>query len=172
MEVWKQVKGYDGIYEVSNLGNVRSLDRIIKWRGCFIVKKGIILKTKINRGYPFLGLNKDNVHKNKYIHRLVAEAFIPNPENKPQVNHINGIKTDNRVENLEWCTRSENQLHAVENKLNIAPRGEKHYMAKLTEKDVLEIRKSILNSYELAKIYNVSHQTISRAKNRQYWKHI
>jgi len=172
MEVWKDIKDYEGFYQVSNLGNIKSLSRTIKWRGCFIIKKGIELKKKTNKGYKSIGLNKNGEHKNMSIHRLVAVAFIPNIENKPQVNHINGIKSDNRVENLEWCTRSENQLHAVANKLNIAIKGESHYNSKLTEKDVIDIRNSNLSSYKLAITYNVTHQTISRAKNKECWKHI
>jgi hypothetical protein len=172
MEIWKSIKNYDGIYEVSNLGNVRSLDRLVKNKYYFILKKGKKLKITNCNGYSIIGLNKENKRIGFYVHRLVANAFIKNIENKKEVNHINGIKSDNRKENLEWNTRSENQIHAVRNKLNVAIKGEKHYASKLTEKDINEIRNSNLNSCELAKIYGVVHQTISRIINKESWKHI
>jgi hypothetical protein len=99
-EIWKPVVGYEGLYEVSNLGRVKSM------------RFGFILKFRLDRGYPRLGLRHlDGVQKQITIHRLVCTAFIPNPYNKSQINHINGIKTDNRVENLEWCTSKENMNH-------------------------------------------------------------
>lgn len=116
-EIWKPVKDYEGIYEVSNLGRVKSLK---KWRRTGInsgyFQKDKILKQDCNyNGYAKIDFHKNKVRKGFLVHRLVAEAFIPNPENKPQINHKNKIKLDNKVENLEWVTSSENIIHAFEN---------------------------------------------------------
>lgn len=112
-EEWKDISGYEGRYQISNMGRVKSLPRIIKNGIGECHKKGRILKPqKAVKGYIRVTLCNEEYCKPFKIHRLVAEHFIPNPENKPQVNHINGDKTDNRVDNLEWCTNGENQLHA------------------------------------------------------------
>ena len=105
-EIWKDIVGYEGLYQVSNLGRVKSLGNT-KAR-----KEKILLGVSISDNYLQIGLNKNGERKRYVIHRLVAEAFIPNPLNKPQVNHINGNKKDNRVENLEWWTQCENIRHS------------------------------------------------------------
>lgn len=112
-EIWKSIKGYDGVYEVSNFGRVRGLDRYVNYGYSDVLHKGQILKSRCHKnGYYAITLN-NNGRKLKYIHRLVAEAFIPNPNNKKTVNHIDGNKANNCVTNLEWATQSENNLHAV-----------------------------------------------------------
>lgn len=117
-EIWKPVVGYEGKYEVSNLGNVASLN----YRNTG--KRNLLSPTKRSNGYycitPLIKGRKCNMP----VHRLVGKAFIPNPENKPQINHIDGNKLNNRVENLEWCTCSENTLHAVKMGLKVMPIGE------------------------------------------------
>lgn len=95
-EIWKDIKGFEGLYQVSNMGRVRSL------------RKNIILKSRIARGYEGVTLCANNIHKDYYIHRMVANAFIPNPNNYPIVNHKDENKTNNCVDNLEWCTQEYN----------------------------------------------------------------
>lgn len=117
-EIWKDVKGYEWLYQVSNLGRVRSLDRPYVGRNHtghthIITKKGRILKPYIQRGYAHVVFSVSNKKKTYKVHRLVAKTFIPNPEEKPQVDHINGIRSDNRVENLRWVTHPENMKNPI-----------------------------------------------------------
>ena len=114
MEIWKDIKGYEGYYQVSNYGNVKSLDRTVFYKNRRVVKyKGKLLKTICNKyGYLYLRISKNNFIKHKYVSRLVAEAFIKKPFNKNTVNHIDGNKTNNHASNLEWCTQKENIQHA------------------------------------------------------------
>ena len=119
MEEWKDIKGYEGLYQVSNLGRVKSLGN-----GKSNRSKCIIMKTAINhKGYAMIRLCKDGVGKGFSVHRLVAESFLANHEHKPQVNHLNGLTWDNRVTNLEWATCSENNLHAYRELNRKAPRS-------------------------------------------------
>lgn len=115
VEIWKDVVGHEGKYQVSNLGRARSVDRAInvicRNKPMSMRYKGRVLTHNYNNhGYHCMRLSKKEY---VLIHRMVAIAFIPNPENKPFINHINGIKDDNRVENLEWCTCLENSQHAI-----------------------------------------------------------
>lgn len=111
-EIWKEISGYNGLYQVSNLGNVRSMPR----EGT----KGGIMKLShyMRNSYLIVQLYLNGKGKRYFVHKLVAQAFIPNPLNKPQVNHKNGIKTDNRVSNLEWVTCQENIEHAYKHRLH------------------------------------------------------
>ena len=110
--------------------------------------------------------------KNRLYHRVIAECFIPNPSNKPNVNHINGIKTDNRVENLEWCTYSENTLHAYQTGLEQKRIGVNNHNSKLTDDLIRYIRQSKKSNYMLAKELNVDPSTIRDARNKKTWRHV
>jgi len=137
-EIWRDINGYEGYYQVSSIGTVKSLERI----GCDgrLIKSRILKPSKSNYGYLRVILYKFSEAKHFSINRLVALTFIPNPENKPQVNHLNGIKTDDRLENLEWVTYSENCKHAYDTGLNT------------TEKAVASIKRQIIDATN-GKIY-------------------
>lgn len=113
-EIWKDIENYEGYYQCSNLGRVRSVDRYIKGRyNNMQFKKGQLLKPRLNvNGYLQVSIDKQKHHTQKYIHRLVAETFIDNPNNSETINHKDGNKTNNCVENLEWTSYSENAIHA------------------------------------------------------------
>ena len=176
LEFWQDIKGYEGHYQVSNLGRVKSLARIVESRkGVFVNKKEKFLSNwDCGKGYKKVKLSKDSIEKSMRVHRLVAETFLQNPELKSEVNHINGFKDDNRVENIEWCTSSENTIHALKTKLKISQKGSKHGMSKLTEKDVLEIRQigRTKTLKDISKIYNVDISLISSVLLNKIWKHI
>ena len=122
-EIWKDIPGYEGLYQVSDLGRIKRLPKLVKNEGLrnksktFISKELIIKPFNISKGYKGVILTKNGKRTNKKLHRLVAEVFIENPFNKPQVNHIDCDKTNNKVTNLEWVTGSENIIHAVKNGL-------------------------------------------------------
>lgn len=116
-EVWKDIQDYEGYYQVSNLGRVRSVDRIVShWRGGKQLKKGKMLKPYTDKhGYKHVTLSKDRKGKCVQVHRLVAFAFIPNPNNLKEVNHIDENPSNNCVDNLEWCTKQYNINYGTRN---------------------------------------------------------
>jgi len=174
MEVFIDVLDYEGFYQVSNLGNVKSLEREVNHpKGGVLLKKERILKPSTDKnGYKIVVLCKIGVSKTFKIHRLVCSSFIKNLENKPCVNHKNGIKNDNRIENLEWCTVKENTKHSYYFGFQKAPKGEESCRCKLKKEDVLNIRKSSLKNSELSKIYNISASNIYCIRVKKSWKHI
>jgi len=125
--------------------------------------------------YPGTTLQRDGVAKSFLVHRLVAIAFVPNPDNKPQVNHKNGIKSDNRSENLEWVSVSENHNHAFRTGLKTGRKGMSHHNAKLTDSDVLEIRRlrsSGVSRPAISRQFGVGCGCVRDIVLRNHWKHI
>jgi len=171
-EQWKDIDGYEGLYQVSNFGRVKSF---------VVTKKGRIRKGVPALGYPQVQLkgNGDGSFETGKIHRLVAIAFIPNPDNLPEVNHIKGDRGDCRAWRLEWSTASDNMKHAyrelgkVNNLAN--QKGESHYNAKFKKEDILNIRELAQQGKtptEIANLYNERTGAICRIINRTRWAHI
>lgn len=181
-EVWKDVKDYEGAYQVSNLGRIRSLDRAAYYRGGRVKNiKGKIISSKVQDGrYPQVALFKEGILKGFRVHRLVADVFICNPENKTQVNHINGIKSDNRVENLEWNTPLENNTHAILNGLKsfdkMGRKGQENKRTNLTDLEAMEIYKlaidKVMTQEKIADKYKVTRSVVNSIKRKDNWKHI
>lgn len=181
LEIWKDIFGFEGLYQVSNLGHVRSLTRTVEQmnRGgmCKTTYPSKMLRpTTTPNGYKQVRLSKNNKQIHKNVHRLVAETFIPNPNSLPQVNHIDSNKSNNMVSNLEWVNNSGNQKHAFKFGFQSALKGEDAPWSKLTEKQVLEIRekyKSGTYTYQrLADEYHLSHQYVGNIINKRNWSHI
>lgn len=125
MEVWKEIPDYNGLYYASNTGKIKSIDRMIRFKNNKLrLHKGRELKQfKSKWGYLYVVITINNKEYKEKVHRLVAKAFIPNPKNKLQVNHIDCNKENNNVDNLEWCTPSENMKHAYANGLRMGKRS-------------------------------------------------
>lgn len=173
---WKDIKGFEGVYQISNSGIVRSLDRYLPYKqGTKFNKGSVRLQAKNNCGYLRVGLSKNKKQKHFIVHRLVAQAFIPNPNNLPQVNHIDGDKTNNHVNNLEWSSGQYNIDHSIATGLRDL-KGSNNSQSKLTEEDVRKIRIRIKKTTDtltqIAKEYNVSISIISRIKLNKSWKHV
>lgn len=172
-EIWKDIVGYEGIYQISNLGNIKSIGRQRRGERICYIKEKILYPIIDKYGYKRITLNY-TTKKAFYIHRLVLKAFISNPENKPQVNHINGIKTDNRLENLEWSTVKENTNHAEKTGLRNS-KGESNPFSKLSHIEVVAIKNLLqgkTKGVQIAKRFNVSSSTISDIKKGKRWNHI
>ncbi len=179
--MWKKIPNYSR-YEASIFGEIRTHD----WKGHGLTK--IMSPSKDARGYLRTMLKRnDGVTHTIKVHRIIASTFILNPKNKSSVNHKNGIKDDNRVENLEWSTHIENMKHAKEHGLMWKPKGEKNPSAKVTDDIVIKIReewelkpkhnsgrpkKGGITRVELAKKYNISEHIIKRIITRKTWKHL
>lgn len=178
-EIWKPLTGYKRYYAVSNLGRVKSLKRkITQKNGIIKYYKETIKNPKLQeKEYARVSINTPNI-KNKWLQRsrIILSTFKPVRYMKNlDVNHINGIKTDDRLENLEWTTRKENIEHAFKTGLCNHRRGEGLCYSKLKEKDVLVIREMIKNKIsmsEIARKYNLNRTSIYSIKDGKSWKHI
>lgn len=174
MEIWKNIIGYEGLYQISSKGRVKRLaGKCLARAGKFRSVSERILnpfpnKTRYN--YLYVNLNSNGI-KQFRVHRLVAIHFIPNPDNLKEVNHIDGDKNNNTVENLEWCTNLENIRHSFKIGTHIVRKGDDAPNSKLTKKEVEEIREKLKNrtGRSVAKEYNMSEGMISLIKNKKYW---
>lgn len=163
-EVWKNIVGYEGVYEISNLGRIKSLPKI---KGRYMQKHSHLLSPKIHRdGYLCVTLQLDKIKKHIQLQRLVALNFISNQKNLPQVNHKDGNKHNNFVDNLEWCTCKENINHAWDTGLN------KHRPStrrKFTSEQIIEIRKlyPLKSQHEIGKFFGVPHSIIGKIVRKE-----
>lgn len=171
-EVFLDITGYEGLYQISNKGRVKSLERKVTnpcCGGLQTIKEKILCTGGSN--YPKLKLRKNNKYKTYNVHRLVATAFIPNPQNKYCINHKDGIRTNNSVENLEWCSYKENTKHAFVTGLTTTKRGEKSHMSKLTDKQVKDLRQikkhSNLSDREIGEIYGLCRVYTNKILNNK-----
>lgn len=164
-EQWKDITGYEGFYKVSNCGRVKSLKRATTY-------ERILKQVSNTDGYFVVTLSKKGKIKSERINRLVAGEFITNTENKREVNHIDGDKKNNKLNNLKWSTRIENAQHASDN--NLYKRGVDHTNTTLTEDQIVWIRRlrRKIDQRTLAKMFQVSQCSIGRIQRRVTWAHI
>lgn len=173
-EVWKKVNDFGGIYEVSSYGNIRSIDREVPhFRGGIVKRKGVLLKQNKSGHYLSVSLTADRITKS--VHRLVAIAFIPNPDNLPEVNHIDCNKKNNRLENLEWVTKKGNAEHAVKNGLLPCHKGANNNMAVINDDIARQIKKLILEGHrnaDIGRMVGVDRSIVGHIKRGSTWNHI
>ena len=175
-EDWGDIEGYEGLYQVSSLGNVKSLDRKVVHKDKKItrIRERILKQGTTKKGYKIVYLSKECKKLTVSVHRLVALAFIPNPDNKATVNHKDTIKTNNIYTNLEWATNLENIEHSV--KAGRYRKGEDSYRSILSKEKVLMIRFSYFSSCktvkEIAKDFSLRPSHVKQIIDRKIWKHI
>lgn len=163
MEIWKDVIGFEGFYQVSNMGRIKRLSGLVEVNGGHKeVKEYILKQSRRSDNYMSVTMSGGGKRKTRLVARIVAENFIENLEFKKEVNHISGDKSDNSVKNLEWTTRKENAEHASKN--GLMSKGEKHGVSKLKEFEVKDIRKLYKNGgisqTKIAKKYSVTQHTV------------
>lgn len=170
--MWKDIKDFEGLYQVSEFGQIKSLKRHVEnGSPCgMILKERLLIPTKMPNGYYQVSLCKNGKRTVHYVHRLVAQAYLDNPYNEKTVNHKDGNKANNTVSNLEFASYSDNNQHAYDT--NLHGKGERHYRAILSAEQVAEIKSNGKNdTYEnIAKRYNVSRATIRDVLVGNTWK--
>lgn len=178
-ETWKPVVGFEGLYEVSDLGRVRSLDRIVKqWnRHAWIEREflGVILKPRSLNGYASYILYKEGENRSATGHVLVAEAFIGPRPSGFQVCHYNGVRNDNRLDNLRYDTPKANSQDTIRHGRQVRPQGEKHGMSKFTAHEVELMRKYSakgVSQTDIACMFNTAQGTVSAIVRKKSWAHI
>lgn len=176
-EEWRSVVGYEGSYEVSSIGRVRSLDRTINGpKGRRLIRGRLMVQRITHRGYLRVCLAKNGESSDHFVHRLVAYAFIGVPDGDLYINHIDGNKTNNVVGNLEWTTMAENAQHAHRMGIVNSARGESHPSSKLTAEQVVDIRTRYaaggISQAELAREYGVQGSSIRKILIGKNWTHI
>ena len=182
MEIWKDIINYEGIYQISNLGRVKSLERIVPYGAVASRKeREKILKPRhagysSREGIPYLSvaLFKNKVRKQFSIHRLVAESFCDNSQNKPEVNHIDNNPSNNCANNLEWVTTQENIAHRHKQGRSSSAKGVDNPNSKISEEDVNQIRKllneSKLSQQKIADMFSINQGTVSKIKLNKTYK--
>lgn len=168
MEKWKYIEGTNHKYQASNLGRVRRM-HAQKWRKEYTILKG----SPDGSGYMRHHLSIDGKSFGKHVHRIIAETFVNNTNNLPNVNHKDGNKKNNCAINLEWVTPKGNAIHAAS--LFLYPYGEKHHQSKLTKKDVIEIRRLSdlkVKQRDIAKQFNINQRNVWQIIHKITWKHI
>lgn len=180
-EIWKDIPGFENIYQASNYGNIRALHYGCRNKSNSLIIRKLTPTPNRDNGYLRVNLVTDGKDKRYYIHRLVATTFIPNPDNKPQVNHIDGDKTNNSVSNLEWVTISENHIHAF----NTGLKHKKFGIENANSKPILQYTKDgiLIRKWDsiadASRFYNIDRSSISqcllgrsKSSNGYIWKYI
>lgn len=173
IEEWRAVPGFEGYYEVSNLGRVRSVLRVVARNDgrTTTIQSRIMGLHNNGRGYIAASLSRDNKARMHYVHRLVLMAFVGNPEEGQEANHIDFDRSNNRLSNLEWVTGLENVHHS--RRAGRTGEGERHHAARLTETDVREARLLYANGWSQSKLaakYGIRRESMRDIVNRKVWR--
>jgi predicted XRE-type DNA-binding protein len=177
-EIWKYIPSLKGFYMASNLGRLKRLERQVVYpKGGVRVFPDLILKSTVNpMGYVSVYISIEKSRRVYMTHRLVGEAFLDNPENKPYINHKNSIRNDNRIENLEWCTAAENNQHAFDHGFGNVKSGEGNHFSKIKAEEVKKIYtmsiKGDMMQKDIASMFSITRSHVSSIKLKKAWKEL